>query len=149
MRYSFAPTFGSHESTTWSFASSECAPAGSPIVRVNVTSPENGPGTTLPTTPFGKFARTRQRNSPVPVMDVAVSAGMRIPLRSLCVPSDRSTETSYETAPGTGAQDHVGIWSPVSGFVGLGTGAGKVRRKVAVGDHESPTWFSSFARTRQ
>ena len=55
--------------------SSECAPAGSPIVRVNAMSPENGPGTTVPAVDFGKLARTRQWKRPVPVIFVAVMSG--------------------------------------------------------------------------
>src|SRR4051812_26795049 len=111
-------------------------------------SPENGPGT-VPAEPFANSARTLQWNSPVPVIVVAVSAGIRRPVTSLCVPSGRSTATSYETAPATGAHVHVGIWSPLVGLSGLGTGAASDRRNVPVGDHDRPTLFSSFARTRQ
>jgi hypothetical protein len=147
-RYVFAPAFGSHSNSKCVFEAFACAPLGSPIVRVKGCGDEYGPGT-VPVVVFGKFARTRQWKSPVPVILIAVSAGMRSPLMFLCVPSGRSTETSYETAPSIGSHCHVGMKSPAAGLPALGTGAGSRFWNVPVADQVSPTRASSSARTRQ
>ena len=72
---------------------------------------------------------------PVPNICTGVIAGVRKPLTSLCVPSGRSTERSYDTAPGTMFQLHVGIASPCVGLVAAPAGACSVFWNVPMFDH--------------
>jgi len=72
---------------------------------------DHGPAVS-PNGVFANSARTRQWKIPVPYMSTGVAEGARSPLKSLWVPSGWSTETSYETAPGTGLHAQFGIASP-------------------------------------
>ena len=72
---------------------SACAPDGSRIVFVKEYVVEYGPGVS-PYCERGYSARTRQWKMPVPYMITGVNAGVRKPVRSLCVPSGRSAEMS-------------------------------------------------------
>src|ERR1043166_7196183 len=132
----------------WSALKSACAPEGSRIVLVKAYVADYAPAV-RPHGDRGTSARTRQWKIPVPYMSTGVKAGLRKPVRSRCVPSGRSAELVYETAPGTTFHAQVGMKLPCVGLSGLPTGAGSRFWKVETSDHVRPTPFSSFARTRQ
>ena len=143
-----APRRRSQLRSTWSRALSVWRFSGSPIVRVNVCVAEYGPGVSGPLT-LGNSARTRQLKTPVPVILMNEATGVRKPEKKWCVPSGESTDKSYEDAPWTGDHAQTGSMSPEVGFCELGTGAASFFWNIPVADHESPTRFSSSARTRQ
>ena len=89
-RYSCAPAFGRHAKWTLRPLPTVRVPCGFPSVRVNGRVTDQGPET-VPARPCGKFARTRQRKTPVPVIFVAVRADDRIARKSFCEPSGSAT----------------------------------------------------------
>jgi len=85
----------------------------------------------------------------VPVILRNEVAGVRKPVKSRCVPSGESIETSYEDAPWIGLHAQTGSISLEAGLDALGTGVASFFWKVPVADQVRPFRFSSSARTRQ
>src|SRR5215468_73750 len=146
--YCFTPSFGAHESRTWSGPESVLSPPGSPIERVKGEETDQGPGV-VPLLCFGNSARTRQWKTPVPVSFENEVAGIRKLVKFRVVPSGWSIARSYDTAPLTELHVQTGRYSPAVSFVGLGAGAASVFWNVPVADQVRPMPFSSEPRTRQ
>src|SRR5436190_15335775 len=85
--YCLTPSFGVHESSTWSGPASVLSLTGSPIERVKGDETDHGPSVVVPVPCLGNSARTRQWKTPVPVSFEKDVAGIRKSVKVRVVPS--------------------------------------------------------------